>query len=258
MELNITCIQPDVVWEDREANFHHLSDLLKPLAGKTDLVILPEMFSTGFTMQPEKITDIGDDGDLQWMIRQSGKLDAAVTGSFIAPVEGSYRNRLAFVTPDGQTSFYDKRHLFRMGEENQHYTPGNKIVDVSWKSWQIKPLICYDLRFPVWIRSGTRPDLLIFIANWPASRREVWLTLLKARAIENQVYTIGVNRVGTDGRKISYSGDTTVLDPKGNILKSAPSGQESVLRVLLDKTEQDLFREKFPVHLDADRFQIFT
>ena len=255
--LNLALLQPDTVWEDRDANLRKLEQWITRRINAADLILLPEMFSTGFTMEPDKFREPCSSLELEWMKSMSAKTGAALVGSFIHHGNRRYPfNRLAFVEPEGKVAYYDKRHLFRMGEEDRHYSAGNSILDVRFRDWMIKPLICYDLRFPVWIRTGKRSDLLIFVANWPEPRREVWITLLKARAIENQAYVAGVNRVGVDGRNLKYTGDSMVIGPRGDVLASAAQGAEDVVSVEIDLQALTDFREKFPVHLDADRFQI--
>lgn len=226
------------------------------LVGKTDLVILPEMFTTGFSMNPEALAEGMEDDTVRWMKRQAEILNAAIVGSFIYEEKSDFFNRLISVKPDGELDIYDKRHLFRIGDEHFHYKAGNQFLIVSWGGWRIRPLICYDLRFPVWARYRGDYDLLVYIANWPESRRKVWKALLIARAIENQVYTIGVNRIGKDGRDIGYTGDSMVIDPKGETIFKANSNEESIQTVELSLEAQNEFREKFPVALDADDFEM--
>jgi omega-amidase len=256
-KLSIACIQADLFWEEREKNLIHLENMMGNIREKVDMIVLPEMFSTGFTMEPEKF-DEHSSQELSWMKQQAKRRNSVITGSYIQYDKGGYKNRLAFVTPESNIFFYDKRHLFRMGEEDKHYVSGDRLLELDRNGWRIKPFICYDLRFPVWIRSGSMPDVIVFVANWPAPRRDVWLTLLKARAIENQAYVIGVNRIGTDGRGIRYTGDTLVFDPKGVPVASSTSDQEEVVLATLDRSTLLGFREKFPVYLDADRFQIIS
>ncbi|HEY0682947.1 MAG TPA: amidohydrolase [Steroidobacter sp.] len=257
--LNVTLIQTDLVWHDPEANRRRLQERIAALAGQTDLIVLPEMFTTGFTMEATSVAEIADGPSLSWMREQAAKVDAVITGS-IATREGDrYYNRLIWMRPDGAHSTYDKRHLFRMAHEQDHYSAGARRLVVELKGWKILPLVCYDLRFPVWSRNriGTDGayDMLLYVANWPERRRYAWQTLIKARAIENLSYCIAVNRVGKDINGINYSGDSAVVDYLGQPM-TPPSEQEFVTTVQLDKAALDGFRDKFPAHLDADEFQL--
>jgi len=256
--LTVSLVQFDITWQQPDDNFRRLNRVIHPLTGHTDLIILPEMFSTGFTMDPETWFEEPEGPAYVWLHTMAGRTGACIAGSYIVRDNGKYFNRLLYVFPDGREYVYDKRHLFRMGEEHLHYTPGNQRIVIPFRNFRIKPFICYDLRFPVWIRSRNDADLLIFVANWPANRRNVWNILLKARAIENQMYVAGVNRTGKDGRNISYSGDSAVISPKGEILASLETGREGVLTCSIDLNELQRFREKFPVHLDADDFTLFA
>ena len=254
--LIISLVQFDIKWQQPQENLNRLAGMISPLSGHTDLILLPEMFSTGFTMEPERFYEETEGIAYTWMHKMAGRTGACMAGSYIVRENGRYFNRLLFVSPEGEESIYDKRHLFRMGDEHLFYAAGNKRIVVSCRNFRIKPFICYDLRFPVWTRSRNDADLLIFIANWPESRREVWKTLLIARAIENQVYVAGVNRVGKDGRNISYAGDSMIISPKGEVISSLEVNREGILTSVLDLHELQRFREKFPVHLDGDRFNI--
>ena len=254
--LNITIIQTELAWEQTEKNLEHFYSRINEISGETDLVILPEMFTTGFSMQPEKLAEPTEGKTLKWMQSVAAEKNTTLTGSLIINENNNYYNRLFVVAPEGDYTIYDKRHLFRMGEENQHYTAGNKRVILNIGSWRILPLICYDLRFPVWSRNQNDYDLSIYIANWPEVRRHVWRTLLMARALENQVYVAGVNRIGRDGNGLTYSGDSMVVDPRGSVLTRTEPNQESVETVALSLDELNRFREKFPVGKDADEFII--
>ncbi len=255
--MTVSLIQFDIAWLQPGDNLRHLNRILRPLAGHTDLILLPEMFPTGFTMEPETWFEEPEGPVYVWLHTVAGHTGACIAGSYIVRDHGEYYNRLLYVFPDGKEVVYDKRHLFRMGEEHLHYASGHERVMIPFRNFRIKPFICYDLRFPVWIRSRNDADLLVFVANWPASRREVWKTLLKARALENQVYVAGVNRTGKDGNGIMHSGDSMVLSPKGEVLASLDTDREGVLTCVLDLQELQQFREKFPVHLDADDFTLF-
>ncbi len=254
--LNITIIQTKLAWEQTDRNLDHFYSRISEISGKTDLVILPEMFTTGFSMQPEKLAEPTQGKTLKWMQSIAAEKNTTLTGSLIVKENNNYYNRLFVVAPEGGYKIYDKRHLFRMGEENKHYTAGNNRVIFNRGPWRIMPLICYDLRFPVWSRNQNDYDLAIYIANWPEVRRHIWKTLLIARALENQVYVAGVNRIGKDGNGLTYSGDSMVVDPRGNIMTNTEPHQESIETVSLSLDELNRFREKFPVGKDADDFII--
>ncbi|MDZ7810870.1 MAG: amidohydrolase [Arhodomonas sp.] len=251
----MSLVQADLAWADPTANHHHLEELLAPLAGSTDLVILPEMFATGFTMEPEHHAEPADGPSLAWMRRQAARLGAVITGSLAVSEQGRHRNRLYWVRPDGSTEHYDKRHCFRMAGEHEHYAPGQRRLIVELLGWRVCPLICYDLRFPVWSRNHDDYDLLLYVANWPAVRRTGWQRLLPARAIENLAVVVGVNRVGSDGNDRDYAGDSVALDWLGDPLAECASA-EAVRTVTLDPARLQRFRERFPAHLDADAFTL--
>jgi predicted amidohydrolase len=226
------------------------------LTGKTHLILFPEMFTTGFTMTPERFGELPGGQTVAYMKKMAALRQAAIAGSYILREKDRFYNAFLFVTPEGESIRYDKRHLFRMGEEHLHYSSGDRQVVINYQGIRIKPFICYDLRFPVWIRSRADADLLLFVANWPASRRAVWKSLLTARALENQVYVAGVNRVGVDGRGITYTGDSRVISPRGEVLAELPENKEGAITYSLDMEALRTFREKFPVHRDADDFEI--
>ena len=254
--LRVSLVQTALIWEDPDANRKKLEQQLANV-NYTDLIILPEMFTTGFSMHPEALAETPSGHTLKWMQKMAADKDALLTGSIIVNDQGHYYNRLYAVFPDGSFSFYDKRHLFRMGEENEHYTPGRDKLILEYKSWKIFPLVCYDLRFPVWSRNQQNNyDLLLYVANWPESRNMVWKTLLEARALENQAYVAGVNRVGTDGTGLRYSGDSRMIDAKGIIISNIPAQKEFIETIELSKKTLEDFRQKFPVWMDADRFKI--
>jgi predicted amidohydrolase len=255
--LRVTLVQQPLLWGDAEGNRRHFAGLLSGLAGSTDLVVLPETFTTGFSMEVERLAEPADGPSLQWLREQAAALGAAVTGSVITRADGHYYNRLLWVTPDGQARHYDKRHLFRMAGEHQHFTPGHEAWSIPWRGLRVCPLVCYDLRFPVYSRRRAELDydLLVYVANWPAPRADAWRALLPARAIENQSYVVGVNRVGLDGKDIAYSGDSVALDFRGRAL--AQSGAAAgTTTVEISAEPLQAFREKFPAHLDADRFHL--
>ena len=258
MNLKITIIQSELHWENVEENLAMFAKKIEAINEQTDIVVLPEMFTTGFSMESVKLAEKMDGKSVKWMKQLAVKKNVVVTGSLIIEEEGNYYNRLIWAQPDETILTYDKRHLFRMAEEDKHFTAGEDRLIVEWKGWKICPLICYDLRFPVWSRNSLPAfDCLIYIANWPEARKEPWNKLLEARAIENQVYVVGVNRVGVDGKEISYSGNSAVIDPKGNAISDITPELNEVITIELNKTDLEDFREKFPVGLDADDFEVF-
>jgi predicted amidohydrolase len=253
--LRVSLVQTDLVWEDPAANCAQLEERLADLAGKTDVVVLPEMFATGFSMSPTG-AEIGRGPVLQWMQVQASRLGALMIGSLKVKQQNSFLNRLYAVHPDGSFVSYDKRHLFRMGAENEFYQAGDKQVIVSYKGWNLAVFICYDLRFPVWSRNvGMAYDAAIYVANWPAPRANAWRTLLQARAIENLAYVVGVNRVGTDVNNLSYAGDSLLVDFKGG-LQLDLQAKDQILTSELSAVDLADFRAKFPAHLDADLFSL--
>jgi len=255
-DLQLALIQTTLVWQDASANRDHFARLLEQARG-ADLIVLPEMFSTGFSMDSAALAEPEDGPTTQWLHRQTQDLGAVVCGSLIIQAaDGSYRNRLLWARPDGSLAHYDKRHLFRMAGEHKHYSAGEQQVVLEVKGWRVRPLICYDLRFPVWSRDAGGTDLLLYTANWPAARRHHWNRLLPARAIENLCYVAAVNRVGEDGKGYAYSGDSQVLDFQGGSLLAAEAA-DGVFRVTLKATELAAYRQRFPAYLDADEFCLF-
>lgn len=253
--LRVSLVQTDLVWEDPAANCAQLEEKLAGLAGQTDVIVLPEMFATGFSMT-ESGAEIGRGPALQWMQLQANRLEALVVGSLKVKNNTSFYNRLYAVEPSGSYTYYDKRHLFRMGGEHEFYQAGDQQVIVSYKGWKLALFICYDLRFPVWSRNVDMVyDAAIYVANWPAPRANAWRTLLQARAIENLCYVIGVNRVGTDGNNLAYAGDSLLVDFKGG-LQLDLVGDDQILTSELSATDLAEFRTKFPAHLDADSFSL--
>lgn len=251
--LKITIIQPDIIWENSKANLEKYSEMLKNVE-QTDLVVLPEMFATGFSMRAENLKETMDGVSVTWMKRLAKEKDAAVVGSLIIDENSKIFNRAVWVFSDGKIQFYNKRHLFTMGEENHYYIAGKEKTIVEFRGWKFCPLICYDLRFPVWSRNTENYDVLIYLANWPAPRQHVWLNLLVARAIENQSYCIGVNRVGNDGAGVSYIGGSALVSPKG--FADFMSEKEAVKTVGISYSELKQFRKTFPVLNDRDSFEI--
>jgi predicted amidohydrolase len=255
MSFRISIAQQPLAWHEPPANRAHFAAVLAPLAGATDLVILPEMFTTGFTMEPDRYAEAAEGETRAWLLEQAGLLDAAVGGSVAVHDHGRYYNRFMLALPGGPTYWYDKRHLFRMAGEHRKYDGGDHALIIEWRGVRLCPLVCYDLRFPVWSRR--RPaldyDLLVYSANWPAARRFAWSALLRARAIENQAFVAGVNRVGEDGKGIAYAGDSVVLDFTGQPLVELNDAPQ-VVTVPLDLEASRAWRDKFPAHLDADAF----
>lgn len=255
--LRISMIQSHIIWEDRDENLGYYGELLRRVSGKTDLAILPETFSTGFTMNVEKVADTMDGVTIPTIKGWTTKYKMAVAGSFIAKDGGKYYNRGFLITPQGEEFYYDKRHLFRMAEEDTRFSPGNKQVIATYKGWKICLQVCYDLRFPVWSRNVDNAyDLLIYSANWPEARKRVWKTLLQARAMENMAFVCGVNRVGIDGKGFVYRGDSMIFNPKGKKLADAGKREEITRTCTLEKADLEKIRTKFPAWKDADRFTI--
>jgi predicted amidohydrolase len=257
--LSISIIQTSLFWEDKLRNLAMLEEKIMGINETTNLVILPEMFSTGFSMKPEILAETMDGETLDWMKRIAASKKVILTGSLIIKENGNYYNRLIWMLPNGTVGFYDKRHLFAFAGEDQFYTAGNKRLITSVNGWKINLQICYDLRFPVWVRQQPTEtpeyDLIIYVANWPERRNHAWKTLLTARAIENQCYVIGVNRVGEDGNKINHSGDSMLIDPIGTILFSKEH-EEVIYHFELKKDSLIEIRNKFPFWKDADDFHI--
>ncbi len=253
-DLTVALVQTELYWERIEQNLDHFGKLLKPLKNKADLILLPEMFTTGFSMNPADLAEEMNGTAVSWLKARADELGCVVAGSIMVRENNHYFNRFIWMTPSGKLSTYDKRHLFRMGNEHMIYTRGKEQLILKIGEWRVKPLICYDIRFPVWSRNRDNYDLLVYVANWPEPRREIWKTLLKARAIENQAYVIGVNRIGNDGNGIDYSGDSAVVDPKGMVISNIRPYEEQVEIVTLSMKELSEFREKFPVLPDRDEF----
>lgn len=254
MDINLTLIQSDLHWEDPAANRKQFSEKLQKLQEPTDLIVLPEMFSTGFSMRAEHLAEPMEGESMAWMHREAEGQNAVVMGSLIIQEGAHYYNRLIWMRPNGTYATYDKRHLFGMAKEDEVYTAGEERLVVHCKNWKICPLICYDLRFPVWSRNDDDFDLLIYIANWPQKRAAHWKNLLTARAIENQVYVVGVNRIGTDGKGYDYSGDSTVLEPAGGLLYQK-SGEADVYQLNLSTDYLQEVRTQLPFLRDRDHFK---
>lgn len=257
-DLKVTIIQSAIHWEDADANLDAFTNaMLGIVVGSTDIIVLPEMFTSGFTMNASRVAEGMDGKAVAWMRAQAAKKKCVITGSLVIKENDKYYNRLVWMKPDGTCETYDKRHLFRMGEENNTYSAGTKRLIVEYKGWKICPMICYDLRFPVWSRNtGNAYDLLIYVANWPDVRSYPWRQLLIARAIENQAYVVGVNRIGVDGNDMAHSGYSAVIDPRGQIISSTKPHKPSVELVALSGQALEDFRKNFPVGMDADEFEL--
>lgn len=255
--IRISIIQTDIVWENKQENLRLLREKLQSLRGTTEIVVLPEMFSTGFSMQSRLLAETDNGETISALKQWAAQFQVAICGSYIATTDGRFYNRAFFVTPEGEGYFYDKRHLFRMGREAEHFSAGDKRLVISYHGWNICLLVCYDLRFPVWSRNiHNEYDLLIYVANWPAPRRPAWDTLLRARALENQCYVCGANRIGTDGYRLSYNGGSSVYSPLAEEIASVPDGHEGIATASLNLTTLRQLREKFPVWKDADEFEL--
>jgi predicted amidohydrolase len=259
--LSFTLVQTQLHWEDKDANLQMLEQKINAIKQPTHVVVLPEMFSTGFSMKPEQLAETMDGPTLQWMKNVAATKKVILTGSVIIEENGNYYNRLVWMLPNGQYGYYDKRHLFAYGEEDKHYASGSKRLIASVNGWKVNLMVCYDLRFPVWARQqfdedrNFEYDVLIYVANWPERRNTAWKSLLRARAIENQCYVIGVNRVGNDGSDIYHSGDSTVIDPLGEILYEK-AHDEDIFTIQLNKDQLNSIRKKFQFWRDADDFEI--
>jgi len=277
-DLKITLIQSALHWENAEENLRHFASIIQSFKQSTDLIILPEMFTTGFSMNTETLAEEMNGRVIQWMQRLANETNAVITGSLIIREEDKYFNRLIWMRPDGTHEYYDKRHLFGLGDEHKNYSAGNKRIIVSLNGWNICPLVCYDLRFPVWCRNSQQTtddkqwndeksvdsgqwtvdlqyDLLLFVANWPERRNFAWKHLLQARAIENQSYVVGVNRISNDGNNIYHSGDSALIDPLGEIIfTQADAAFAKTFSLSKERLHQ--VREKMPFLRDADNFQI--
>lgn len=255
--MKVSVLQTNIVWENKKENLKRLRDRLEELRGKTDIAILPEMFSTGFTMRSKELAEPVDGETITTLRLWAKEYKIALAGSYIASEQGQYYNRAFFLTPDGEAFYYDKKHLFRMGNEKEFFSAGDRKVIIPYHGWNICLLVCYEVRFPVWSRNiNNEYDLLIYVANWPVPRRRVWDTLLAARAIENMSYVCGANRVGTDGNELSYNGGSAIYSPKGEVIAIAPENEDSIVTTELNLNELKKFREKFPVWMDADTFEI--
>jgi omega-amidase len=255
-QLHITLIQPDIVWENKLVNLQQYEEMIAGIRGAKHIVVLPEMFSTGFSMAPERLAEPMDGKSVTWMADMAVKHRCIVTGSLIIEEAGKYYNRMLWVQPDGRIGFYDKRHLFAYAHEDKHYTPGQKRLIVQVNGWRINLQVCYDLRFPVWARNHEDEyDVLLYAANWPEQRILAWKTLLQARAIENQCYVVGVNRVGLDGKNNNYPGYSSVFGPLGEVIWQQ-ANDVACHTVTLEKEPLLKVRSTFPFLNDADNFML--
>ena len=255
--MRIALVQTNLYWEDIQANLSNLEEKIWKMEKVADVIVLPEMFNTGFSMNVELLSEPLNLTTHKWMKLIAAQTMAAITGSYIVREKGKYYNRLIWVQPDGTTFKYDKRHLFTLSGEEKIFEKGNEKLIVEWKGWKFCPLICYDLRFPVWSRNtlAENYDCLLYVANWPQQRADAWNSLLKARAIENLSYSLGVNRVGNDNTGNYYHGNSSAFDFKGSLMVKT-SDKEEILYVDLDKQQLDEFRLKFPALDDVDEFQL--
>jgi omega-amidase len=261
-DLKITLIQSDVHWEDIEANLAMFEEKIWQIGATTDVIVLPEMFTTGFTMAAPRLAEHMNMRTTKWMRQMADQTGALILGSFVVTVHERYYNRLVWMEPGGNMKTYDKRHLFRMANEHKTYAQGESMLIGTWKGWRICPLICYDIRFPVWSRNRwdasskrLNYDLLIYVANWPMIRINAWDTLLRARAIENLSYVVGVNRIGSDGNDIEYNGHSSVISPKGDAIYTN-EGTDASRTLELNAHSLQAFRDRFPAYVDADEFNI--
>jgi len=256
-DLTVSFLQTALHWQDAAANRAALADALAQITAPTDLIVLPEMFTTGFSMAAPALAETMDGPTVAWLRERAAAHDAVVTGSLIIQENDTYYNRLLWVRPDGSLRTYDKRHLFTLAGEQHVYTPGRDRLVEEWRGWRICPLVCYDLRFPVWSRNAPAEpyDLLLYVANWPAVRRAAWTTLLRARAIENVACTLGVNRIGQDGLGHDYAGDSALIDAQGNYLIEA-GDQAGTFTHTLHRAELTAFRARFAALNDGDAFDL--
>jgi omega-amidase len=253
-DLSVALIQSPLIWENKKENISMFSEKISQLPQAVDLIVLPEMFSTGFTMQAKLLAETMQGETMQWLQQTAEKQNCVIAGSFVCEENGNYFNRLIWMRANGAYEYYDKRHLFSMGEENKHYKAGDKKIVVELNGWRFCPLICYDLRFPIWCRNTKQNpyDVLLYVANWPERRAFAWKTILPARAIENQCYVLAVNRVGEDGNQISHSGNSMAINAKGETIQTLQDGADKSIIVKLNYEELQEFRHSFPVLNDAD------
>jgi omega-amidase len=251
-DLTVTLVQTHLAWEDIDANLDLINTRVDGIRGSTDLIILPEMFSTGFSMRALELAEEMTGKAVTWMRAKAAEKNAVITGSIMAAHGGRYFNRLVWARPEGEPLTYDKRHLFRYAGEEKIFTPGDRHLTMEINGWRIRPFICYDLRFPIWTRNlNLAYDLAVFVANWPARRAAHWRTLLRARSIENQAFVAAVNRVGTDGKGFEYSGHSALIDPTGRVLFEEEN-TACVQSLMLKHKTLEAYRSRFPAWMDAD------
>lgn len=253
--LAVTIVQAELHWHDAAANREMFSGLLGALDTKTDLIVLPEMFTTGFTMDAPGMAEGMNGESVNWMIELSAQVEASICGSLIILDDGAYFNRFICARPNGELVTYDKRHLFRLADEHNHYSPGSEIITFEVNGWKVCPMVCYDLRFPVWSRNRNNYDLLLYVANWPERRHLAWQTLLRARAIENLSYVAGVNRVGRDGNNLPYAGGSSIIDYFGKDLVNLDD-VSGIATATLNAEDLQSYRKRFAFHMDADEFNL--
>ena len=253
--LNISIVQADLHWHDAAANRQAFSEAIGRIEDETDLIVLPEMFSSGFTMDAPSQAETMDGPTVNWMRTQATQTGKAICGSLIVEEAGGYYNRFVFMQPGGELQYYDKRHLFRLADEHEHYAAGNERKVFTYRGVRICPLVCYDLRFPVWSRNLGDYDLLIYVANWPDRRHHAWATLIRARAIENQCFVAAVNRTGTDGNALPYKGGSAIIDYLGAELVDLGDRVDTG-SATIDLAAMETFRTRFPFHKDADAFTL--
>ena len=254
--LKITTFQTYLFWENIDKNLQYLSLRLTSIRETTDLIVLPEMFSTGFSMDSENLAEKMNGKTMKWMVEQAKKYKSVITGSIIIKEKNKYYNRLIWMRPNGTHEYYDKKHLFGLGEEDKHYTAGSKKLFVELKGWKICPAICYDLRFPIWLRNTNEEyDMLLIVANWPERRSLHWRSLIPARAIENQAFVVAVNRVGHDGNEVYHSGDSMCIDPNGKVIYYKPN-DEDLYTFTINKNDVTEARSSFPFLKDGDSFTL--
>ena len=254
--LKISFIQTNLVWQDIPKNLENFQSKINQITEQPDVIVLPEMFSTGFTMEPSKYAEKMEGKTIDWLKRNALAKNALIIGSLVVEDSGKFLNRLLTVFPDGNIGFYDKRHLFSLAGESNHYTKGDKKLIINYKNWRIHPLICYDLRFPVWSRYQDDYDVLIYVANWPSARSFHWKILLQARAIENQAYVIGVNRIGADGNGTPHTGDSCAFDPFGHNISNMEPNTDMTDTIVLEKDLLEKIRKTYPFFKDSDTYRI--
>ena len=254
--MKISVIQPNITWENKSGNFQNLYGLISSLFNKTDIIILPEMFNTGFSMNPEQFAESPEAETFEWMKSTAKIGNFGVCGSYMVKEKGKFFNRCVFVSPQEEIWYYDKRHLFSMGDEDKYFSAGKSRLVFTFRGVRISPYVCYDLRFPVWSRNHNDYDLAVYVANWPEARINVWNTLLQARAIENQCFVAGSNRTGTDGNGIQYCGGSAIIGPRGEVIALAGNNVECSVSADLSLPELSESRKMFPVTRDADNFTI--